>query len=243
MQTRYFLTAGTLLATTFFVATTFLAVSTCWAGQGRGGRQGACIAAQTTSLQPVSTQESAGLIYMYEEEKLARDVYTTLANQYQVPIFRRISASEQRHMDAILRLLQASQIKAPETNATGVFTDVQLAELYRQLVAKGKKSYIDALQVGATIEDLDIYDLQQYIAGTENQVILRVYQNLAKGSRNHLRAFTGQLQANNTEYTAQYLDQQTVDTILATAQERGPVDSQGMAMSKQNHGKQRQRWQ
>ena len=179
---------------------------------------------------------------MYEEEKLAHDVYNTLANQYKTPIFHRIGASEKRHMEAVERLLQVYQIEVPEKNAKGVFTDVKLGELYQQLVTQGTQSYIDALRVGATIEDLDIYDLQQYIAGTENQAILRVYQNLAKGSRNHIRAFTGQLQANNTEYTAQYLDQQTLNTILATPKERGPVNSQGMAMSRQNRGKHMRSW-
>lgn len=242
MQTRYFLKAGRLLAAALFLATTLVTVSTTWAGQGRGNRQGACIATQTATLQPISGEERAGLIYMYEEEKLARDVYTTLASQFQTPIFNRIGASEQRHMDAVQRLLQAYQVTVPTGNATGVFTDVKLAELYQQLVTQGNQSYIDALRVGATIEDLDIYDLQRYIAGTDNMAILRVYQNLAKGSRNHIRAFTGQLQATNTEYTAQYIDQQTLENILTTPQERGPVDNQGMAMSRQNRGKHMRRW-
>ena len=242
MQMRHFLKAGTLLTATLLVATTFIIGSTTWAGQGRGNRQGACIATQTANLQPISTDEHAGLIYMYEEEKLARDVYTTLASQYQTPIFNRIGASEQRHMDAVKRLLQAYQVTIPTGNTTGVFTDVKLAALYQQLVNRGEQSYIDALQVGATIEDLDIYDLQQYISGTENRAILQVYQNLAKGSRNHIRAFTGQLLANNVEYTAQYLDQQTLDTILAAPKERGPVDAQGLAISRQNRGKHMRRW-
>lgn len=243
MQTRHFLKAGTLLAATLFLSTSLFAVDTTWAGQGKGKRQGACLATQTGILQPISSEERAGLTYMYEEEKLARDVYTTLAALHPAPIFDRIGASEQRHMAAVQRLLQAYQITVPSEDATGVFTDKKLAELYLQLVAQGEQSYLDALQVGATIEDLDIYDLQQYIDETDNPAILRVYQNLAKGSRNHIRAFIGQLQANNVEYTAQYLNQQTVDTILSTPKERGPVDSQGMAMSRQNRGKQMRRWQ
>lgn len=243
MQTRHSLKAGTLLAATLFLSISLFAVDITLAGQGKSNRQGACLAPQTGTLLPINPQEHAGLIYMYEEEKLARDVYTTLANQYHAPIFNKIGASEQRHMEAVQSLLQAYQITVPSGDTTGVFTDEKLAELYRQLVIQGEQSYIDALQVGATIEDLDIYDLQQYIAGTKNLAILRVYQNLAKGSRNHIRAFTGQLQANNVEYTAQYLDKQTLDTILATAKERGPVDSQGMAMSRQKRGRQMQRWQ
>ena len=41
------------------------------------------------------------LLYMLQEEKVARDVYKKMAEKYNVRIFQNISISEQRHMDAV----------------------------------------------------------------------------------------------------------------------------------------------
>ena len=41
-----------------------------------------------------------------------------------------------------------------------------------------------------TIEEIDILDLEERIAQTDKAEIQLVYENLAKGSRNHLRALT-----------------------------------------------------
>ncbi len=46
-----------------------------------------------------------------------------------------------------------------------------------------------ALKVGIGIEELDIADLEEYISGTDNADLRRVYANLLRGSENHLRAF------------------------------------------------------
>ncbi|MDI9596763.1 MAG: DUF2202 domain-containing protein, partial [Atribacterota bacterium] len=71
------------------------------------------------------------------------------------------------------------------------------------------------------IEDLDIYDLQRLIEETENDDIKITYQNLLKGSRNHLRAFDRQLQRYNISYDAQFLSQEEYDRIAASRQESG----------------------
>ena len=61
--------------------------------------------------------------------------------------------------------------------------------LYDTLVEQGKYSLLDALMVGATIEDLDIKDLQEFSSQIDNEDILLVYSNLERGSRNHMRSF------------------------------------------------------
>jgi hypothetical protein len=103
-----------------------------------------------------------------------------------------------------------------------------MQKLYSSLVEQGLQSPVEALKVGATIEDLDIKDLYDLLEQTDNIDIRTVYRNLAKGSRNHLRAFTGQLAANGASYTAQFLSQQQIDEILASSWERGRVDADGV---------------
>jgi hypothetical protein len=105
-------------------------------------------------------------------------------------IFNNISNSEQTHMDAILVLL--NKYGLPDTvgsNAVGVFSKISLHNLYGQLVVKGSISLLDAFKIGATIEDLDIFDLTTALTNIDNQNIRLVYDNLTKGSRNLMRSF------------------------------------------------------
>lgn len=48
-----------------------------------------------------------------------------------------------------------------------------------------------------------------------------------KGSRNHLRAFTSQLNSYGLSYMAQYLTQEEVDAIVYTPMERGILSENG----------------
>ena len=151
---------------------------------------------------PVSAQlslsqlEEQELLYLREEEKLARDVYTALFATSGLQIFGNIAQSEQQHMNAVLTLLQNYGLTDPVgSNAAGVFTNADLQSLYDQLVAQGASSQIAALQVGVLIEETDITDLEAAISNTDKTDVIRVYNNLLKGSLNHLSAFTNNLAA------------------------------------------------
>jgi hypothetical protein len=97
-------------------------------------------------------------------------------------------------MDAVLNLLNQYGFDDPASGlGEGEFDDPALQDLYAQLTESGKLSLADALKVVATVEDLDIYDLRLLLAETGRQHITRVYLNLSKGYRNHLRSFVRQL--------------------------------------------------
>jgi hypothetical protein len=166
----------------------------------------------------LNQDEIDALNWMREEEKLARDVYLALYEQWDLPIFWRIASSEQRHMDAVGILLEKYELADPALEQAGEFSEPDLNALYDELVAKGLTSQEDALYVGATIEDLDIYDLQQLLTLIDNKDIGIVFGNLLNGSMNHLRAFTRLLPE---DYEAQYLTQQEVEEILTMPRERG----------------------
>jgi len=81
-----------------------------------------------------------------------------------------------------------------------------------------------ALHVGATIEDLDIYDIQDMLLITSKDDLINVYENLMKGSRNHLRSYAGLLYTlYGVEYVAQFLYQEEVDAILSSPRETGSM--------------------
>jgi hypothetical protein len=173
-----------------------------------------------SALDPVSpgelsSVEADALRYMREEEKLAHDVYLVLYEQWHLPIFQNIANSEQVHTGTVAALLDRYGLDDPATPDVGSFADPYLQELYDQLVAQGGQSLVDALKVGATIEEVDILDLEQRIAQTDNLDIVRVYENLMQGSGNHLRAFVATLATRTDQtYQPQYLSQEAYRAIL-----------------------------
>ncbi len=172
----------------------------------------------------LSDEEIAALAFMREEEKMARDVYLNLYEKWNVRIFSNIARSEQRHMDAILCLLERYGLEDPtDGQPAGSFQNAALQELYDGLMAQGEESLVAALTVGATIEDVDILDLQQNLddAAIDNDDIQAVFNNLARGSRNHLRAFTRELEKLGASYEVQYISEADYDAILSSGPERG----------------------
>ena len=210
-----------------------LVATTAWAGNmgtTRPHGQGAGMAAYAMTLPAgdLSDAETVTLLHMREEEKLSRDVYTALYDTWNHWAFERISQSEQRHMDAVLALMEKYGVADPVTDdATGSFADADMAALYGEMVDAGGDSLAEALRVGATIEDLDISDLQKAIAEADDEDLSTVYQNLLKGSRNHLRTFVYQLGVLGETYTPQYISEEDFTAIVTSPRERGMVDADG----------------
>jgi len=196
-----------------------------------GGGANNCSVATLVAEMPyeeISAAEEADLVLMREEEKLARDTYMALDDWWGLRIFGQISTAEQRHMDLLFIAFEKYGLDDPVgDNPPGVFTDPHMQDLYNSLVQQGTQSLIDALTVGATIEDLDIEDLFGALDRTDNEDLATIYQNLQKGSRNHLRAFVGSLEANDATYEPQFLSVPVYDEILSTPRERGAVDANG----------------
>ncbi len=160
------------------------------------------------------------LIFLREEEKLARDVYLHLFDTWGLAVHKNIAASEQTHTDRVRDLLATLEVADPvASDAVGAFTNPDLAGLYAALTAEGDASEVAALTVGATIEDLDIADITHMIARTDDARALALYEGLRCGSRNHMRSFAGQLQAQDQVYEAQYIEADDLAAILAGGHE------------------------
>jgi hypothetical protein len=167
-------------------------------------------------LEEVSEQEQADLLYMLEEEKLARDVYVAMGELWTSRIFANIAFSEQSHMNAVLLLMDRYEITSElDVTGNGVFLSDEMQALYGELISAGSDSLAAALAVGAMIEELDIVDLQERITATDNQDIAFVYNNLLEGSKRHLRAFYSQLTLLGETYSPQYISQELFDEITA----------------------------
>ncbi|MFB6106934.1 MAG: DUF2202 domain-containing protein [Halobacteriaceae archaeon] len=154
----------------------------------------------------LSEAERADLLYVREEEKLARDVYRRFGERYDLRAFDAIAASEQRHVDAMVSLLDAYDLPDPATDEVGTFANADLQALYDDLRARGETSTVAALRVGGLIEETDVLDLDAARARTDERAVDRVYGNLRAGSENHLRAFVDALAARGVTYAPQVLD-------------------------------------
>ncbi len=168
------------------------------------------------ALTPLTQKEIDDLKFIREEEKLARDVYVFSYNKYQISVFNSISNSEQTHMDSVLSLLNKYGIPDPASPQVGVFANQDLQLLYNSLTAQATISSIEALKVGATIEDLDINDIDDFISNTTKTDLLSVYDNLTCGSKNHIRSFTSQLESNDATYVPQFISVEYYNTILSS---------------------------
>lgn len=163
----------------------------------------------------LSDTETDYLVFMREEEKLARDTYITMTDQWGLQVFSNIFQAEQMHMDAMLVLLSRYVLADPVVdNSVGAFTNTGLAELYAEMVASGSTSTLDAFYVGGYVEEVDIRDLQLAIAESTQPDIIATYESLLAASKNHLRAFADHVQSLGLDYVAQVLDQAEVDAIL-----------------------------
>lgn len=175
-----------------------------------------------TEVVPLTEVEEHQILFMREEEKLARDVYRAMDELWQVPAFFRISESEQRHMDAMERLIVRYGLADPVIDDTrGAFTNPVFVGLYGELIAAGSESMVDALKVGARIEEVDIVDLRDALSLTDHPDLQHVFQNLMRASRNHLRVFGAHFAAADETYQAQYLTQDEFDAIADSPFERG----------------------
>lgn len=175
-----------------------------------------------TTLSSLSTAEKSDLLFMREEEKLARDVYLTLYETWGLTVFSNIASSEQSHMDAVLKLLRTYRLTDPAAGlAIGEFSNPDLQSLYDTLMEKGGLSALDALQVGGIIEETDMHDLVAAMERADNADLDSTYENLLCGSRNHLRAFAGTIESmTHQPYIAQVIAQDEVDAIVSSPLEQ-----------------------
>jgi len=170
----------------------------------------------------LNESEAKTLQFMHEEEKLARDVYRTLGTTWGIRAFNNIALSEQRHMNILAeKLNQYNLPNIVNNDTTGYFENPTLATMYQELIAKGLQSELDALYIGAYIEELDIQDLQKAIKESQHTALDNTYENLMRGSRNHLRAFTRNIKNRGIQYEAQLMNPADVEAIINSPKERG----------------------
>lgn len=130
------------------------------------------------------------MLTLREEEKLARDVYATLAARWHLQPHENIVGAEQAHMDMVLAALEHQGLPDPVQGLpVGRFASAPMQALHDRLCDQGLQSPQAAVAVGLQVEELDIADLRAAAARTASGRLRELYAELERGSRNHLRAF------------------------------------------------------
>jgi rubredoxin len=173
----------------------------------------AAISACSSKLKDV---EKEGLNYIYEVEKLARDVYRYSFDKWGTYVLDTISNSEQAHMNIVKELIDAYGIDNPaEDNNYGEFNNSELQALYNELKGQSASSEAKALEIAAMVEEIDIVDIKKYLEQTDKDNIDTAFNKLVEGSNNHLRIFVNALSDKGISYQPQYLSQQDYNKALS----------------------------
>lgn len=140
-----------------------------------------------------SGNDSISYAYLLEEEKLAKDVYNTLGEKWNLQIFNNIVQSETHHIEMVKTILTNNNQPVKIYTETGKFYNPSLQELYDSLILKGMKSSKKALEVGLAIEIKDIADLEWLIKNSDAPSDIELLNLLLAASLRHKNAFTRNL--------------------------------------------------
>lgn len=160
-----------------------------------GGGVAAVAAGQSpaadVSVQAVTPVQQQDLQFTREEERMARDLYQLFADKYgALPVFGRISSSEQRHFDAVGNMLVRYGVQDPSVGkAAGVYSDAAVQKLYDSWKAQGLKSADEALNAAIALETRDIADLETLVAKDNPGDVESLYTQLLVASKHHQSAF------------------------------------------------------
>lgn len=163
----------------------------------------------TTAASRLTDDQKYTLAYMWNEEKLAKDIYLALNDVWPNQVLYNIATrSETQHEAMVEALVEAYDINITDLDdyaeryseaelrafGPGAYGVPAVQALYGTLYAKGVRSAQDALEVGCMVEVTDINDLNEDIAtATGADDLVAVFESLRSGSYNHYWAFDNAL--------------------------------------------------
>jgi hypothetical protein len=137
-----------------------------------------------------TTEVLGALQFNVEEERMARDLYDELGEAHDgLAPFTQIQRSEQKHHDAVSRLIELKGGTVPGEGEPGEFENEQIQTMYDDWLERGLVSPDAAFEVGIELEKADIEHLESAIDEIDDEDVDRVLGNLLNASEHHLAAF------------------------------------------------------
>ncbi|MEJ5997575.1 DUF2202 domain-containing protein [Corynebacterium sp. H130] len=152
------------------------------------------VLAMTLGVVPANADiatEGENLRIMYEEERMAHDLYVALADMWGPQKFSNIARAETRHQNIMGAQLDRIGVARPDGQTPGEYEFEELNKLYADWLARGGESQQAAFEVGAELERRDIADLQKVKGETDDPQLIGACDKLIAGSERHLAAFEG----------------------------------------------------
>ncbi|WP_369425087.1 DUF2202 domain-containing protein [Methanothrix sp.] len=165
--------------------------------------------------QNLTENDIEWMLFIWKEEKAARDLYGSLYERTGLTVFLDLVRSEQSHIDQIGALMDRYGVETPVLER-GVFDNQTLQRVHDELLSKASSDH-NALMAAARFEEISIIDLERAIAETGNKEVIDVYSGLLAGSKKHLRSYVGDLRDRGIEYAPVHLSTSEYEVIVRTA--------------------------
>jgi len=205
-----------------------------------------------TPVSELSNEQKYTLAFMWNEERLARDLYLALnALTPSQTLYNIATKAEAQHVLSVEALLKKYDLNILNTDDysggysqevlsaynDGSYTINEISELYDTLYTRGSTSLQSALEVGCMVEVTDINDLNadlELVDGVDDITV--VFENLRKGSYSHYWAFDKALKAQGTTDGCCSLGEEYCKTVEEYPQSNGSSGNSGSGNGQQ-HGK------
>ncbi|WP_221031270.1 DUF2202 domain-containing protein [Actomonas aquatica] len=146
------------------------------------------------------------------EERMAARIYRAFAERYPaVRPFQNIPRAEDRHAASVATLLACAD---PTFSPSAMITNPTYSTLGDDLIERGSTSEVEALRVGAYIEEKDILDLQALLGRLDHDGAKAIVAQLEQGSHHHLAAFVRNLSRHGVTYEPQLLSTEAYAEIV-----------------------------
>ncbi|MCB0645205.1 MAG: DUF2202 domain-containing protein [Saprospiraceae bacterium] len=166
------------------------------------------------STSGISLDEQKTLVQIFEQEKMARDVYTQIGEKFGIKILKNAAIGKQKQMSQILDLLALNQANIAFDDAQGVFRNAELTEHYNAFLAEGLGSLNNAFRVGAKMEDYNIYQIDKVLSSTTNDKLVLLFSKLSCSSGNELKTQVNMLVGNGEMFMPDYISVKLYRSIM-----------------------------
>jgi len=163
-------------------------------GQGADPMMGSQALGAQILIMPKQTldqDEEQVLMKIFEQEKLARDLYRELYDRWKIRVFLNLAISKQYHFDVVKAFLEKYDVEYPADDTPGTFIDQELQKLHSEWLEKGKESLESALEVCAEAEEMNMYRVKECLSQINNDDLRIMLVNLSYASARHLKILNG----------------------------------------------------
>lgn len=171
-------------------------------------------AGEAVASTALTSSERDGILLIWEEEMMAKDIYLKFYNMSKLSLFLNVAGTKQIHMNSVQILMEKYGMEKPVQEGDGVYTNETLQKIYDDLLASGGKSPEDALKAAALLEETSVRDLEKEISDTDKPDIKSVFGGLLVSSKKQLRTLERALEDWGVEYSPQILGQEEFDGIV-----------------------------